>query len=105
VGSFHINALPFSCKPAAEPATRFYTISLRRDCQLQRLYGTFPPDAGLQPKPKVRLLESQDSDTLVTAWEWTITYQGGIDHEATTNLGRAAVSTWLRNRRGRITLR
>jgi hypothetical protein len=53
----------------------------------------------------VRLLESQDSDTLLTAWEWTITYQGGIDHEATTDLGRAAVSTWLRNRRGRVTLR
>jgi hypothetical protein len=25
------NALPFSCKPAAEPASRFYTMSLRRD--------------------------------------------------------------------------
>jgi hypothetical protein len=31
------NGLPFSCKPAAEPAPRFYTMSLRRDCQLQRL--------------------------------------------------------------------
>jgi len=31
------NALPFSYKPAAEPAPRFYTMSLRRDCQLQRL--------------------------------------------------------------------
>ena len=26
------NALPFSCKPAAESAPRFYTMSLRRDC-------------------------------------------------------------------------
>ena len=25
------NALPFSCKPAAESAPRFYTMSLRRD--------------------------------------------------------------------------
>src|SRR5664279_83891 len=33
------NALPFSCKPAAEPAPRYYTTSLRRDCQLQRHYG------------------------------------------------------------------
>jgi hypothetical protein len=31
------NALPFSCKPAAESAPRFHTMSLRRDCQLQRL--------------------------------------------------------------------
>ena len=29
--------LPFSCKPAAESASRFYTMSLRRDCPLQRL--------------------------------------------------------------------
>ena len=34
--------LPFSCKPAAESALRFYTISLRWDCQLQRLF-TVPP--------------------------------------------------------------
>ena len=31
------NVLPFSCKPAAESAPPFYTMSLRRDCQLQRL--------------------------------------------------------------------
>jgi hypothetical protein len=41
-GSFHINALPFSCKPAAEPASRFYTMSRRRDCQLQRLVRQRP---------------------------------------------------------------
>jgi len=31
--------LPFSSRGAAEPAPRFYTMSLRRDCQLQRHYG------------------------------------------------------------------
>jgi hypothetical protein len=36
------NALPFSCKPAAESAPRFYTMSLRRDC-LQRLGGNVTP--------------------------------------------------------------
>jgi hypothetical protein len=35
----HINAMPFSCKPAAESAPRSYTVSLRRDCQQQRLYA------------------------------------------------------------------
>jgi hypothetical protein len=39
LGALEHNALPFSCKPAAESAPGFYTISLRRDCQLQRLYG------------------------------------------------------------------
>jgi hypothetical protein len=33
------NALPFSCKPAAESVPRLYTMSLRRDCQ--RCNGLF----------------------------------------------------------------
>jgi len=36
------NALPFSCKPAAESALRFYTMFLRRDCLLQRLVRPRP---------------------------------------------------------------
>jgi hypothetical protein len=38
-GSFHINALPFDSKPAAETALRFYTMSRRRDWLLQRLWA------------------------------------------------------------------
>jgi len=30
------NGLPFNGKPAADPASRFYTMSLRRDWQVQR---------------------------------------------------------------------
>ncbi|MGA9654367.1 MAG: hypothetical protein WBV96_10700, partial [Polyangia bacterium] len=40
------NDVPFSDKPAAELATRFYTMLLRRDCQLQRQPAPTPVSGG-----------------------------------------------------------
>ena len=55
------NALPFSCKPAAEPAPRFYTMSLRRDCQLQRVRQRLSP-AYLLHDTRVGVATSESSE-------------------------------------------
>ena len=54
------NALPFSCNPAAESAPRFYTMSLRRDCQLQRLVRRQSP-----PPPLASWVQPRADRTLL----------------------------------------